>query len=407
LEEVKMEISISNLVILMLLIVTAIVIVIGLKAHFSSIHFHFQKEKAEIEKSYNRKLGFEEHKRVELQREIETLKKENEKNIYFLISIPEIVKDLVSNLSFEETVSSIFRLVKSLIDPGIIKLYMFDNTSNCLSLVRAYGSEGENKNIIKVGEGVIGLAAENKMLITHTLQLPNANYDGIDIAVPILFKESLLGVIGLGNIKEKGDNEKRFLSMIADLAGISLQSSTYLKVVQREAITDSLTGLYNRRYLFEKAKVVAQHAITRHSPVSVFIFDIDYFKRYNDVNGHAEGDGLLVELSRLIRENSRATDIVARFGGEEFIVIMPDTDKNSAWTYAEKIRKLIEEFSFNNREKQPSGYVSISGGVASFPFDGNSLNAVIRRADEALYESKKSGRNRVKRYEPFDFSMAL
>ena len=395
-----MEINSASLIILMLFIVTAIAIIIGLRAHFSSIRSHFQAEKAEIEKNYNRK-------RQEFQGEIETLKQDKEKHIQFLISIPEIVKNLVSNSSFEETVSSIFRLVKSLIDPEIIKLYMFDSTNDCLSLVRAYGSEGENKNIIKVGEGVIGLAAENKMLVTHTFQLPNANYDGIDIAVPILFKESLLGVIGLGNIKEKGDNEKRFLSMIADLAGISLQSSTYLKVVQREAITDSLTGLYNRRYLFEKAKVVAQHAITRHSPVSVFIFDIDYFKRYNDVNGHTEGDGLLVELSRLIRENSRATDIVARFGGEEFIVIMPDTDKNSAWTYAEKIRKLIEEFSFNNREKQPSGYVSISGGVASFPFDGNSLNAVIRRADEALYESKKSGRNRVKRYEPFDFSMAL
>lgn len=395
-----MEISSSSLIIPTLFIVTAIAIIVSIRAHFSSIRSHFQEEKAEIEKNYNRK-------RQEFQREIESLKQEKEKHIQFLISIPEIVKNLVSSFSFEETVSSIFRLVKSLIDPGIIKFYMFDSTNNCLSLVRAYGSEGENKNIVKVGEGVIGLAAENKMLVTHTFQLPNANYDGIDIAVPILFKESLLGVIGLGNIKEKGDNEKRFLSMIADLAGISLQSSTYLKIVQEEAITDSLTGLYNRRYLFEKAKVVAQHAITRHSPVSVFIFDIDYFKRYNDVNGHAEGDGLLVELSRLIKENSRATDIVARFGGEEFIVLMPDTDKDSAWIYAEKIRKLIEEYPFNNREKQPSGYVSISGGVASFPFDGNSLNAVIRRADEALYESKKSGRNRVTRYEPFDFSMAL
>lgn len=401
-----MEIGSSSLIISMLFIVTAIAIIVSIRAHFSSIRSHFQEEKAEIEKNYNRKLGFEEHKRLEFQREIESLKQEREKHIQFLISIPEIVKNLASNLSFEETVSSIFRLIKSLIDPAIIKLYMFDRANNCLSLVRAYGSEGENKNIVKVGEGVMGLAAENKMLVTRTFQLPNAN-DGIDIAVPILFKESLLGVIGLGNIKEKGDNEKRFLSMIADLAGISLQSSTYLKIVQEEAITDSLTGLYNRRYLFEKAKVVAQHAITRQSLVSVFIFDIDYFKRYNDINGHAEGDSLLVELSRLIKENSRGTDVVARFGGEEFIVLMPDTDKDSAWIYAEKIRKLIEEYPFKNREKQPSGYVSISGGVASFPFDGNSLNAVIRRADEALYESKKSGRNRVTRYEPFDFSMAL
>jgi diguanylate cyclase (GGDEF)-like protein len=395
-----MELSSSTLIIsvIFIIIITATAIIVGIRSHY-------QEEKAEIEKNYNKKLGFEDHKRIELQREIESLKQEKERHIQFLISIPEIVKNLVSNLSFEETVSSIFRLIRSLIDPEIIKLYMFDIPSNSLLLVHAYGSEEESKNILNIGEGVIGLAAENKMLVSRTSQVSDA-YDGIDIGVPILFKERLLGVIGLGKIKEKGGNEKRFISMIADLAGVSLQSSSYLKIVKEEASTDSLTGLHNRRYLFETAKEVTQKAIAHHSPVSVFIFDIDHFKRYNDINGHAEGDRILVELSRLLKENSRGTDVVARFGGEEFIVLMPDTDKDSSLRYAEKIRKVIEEYPFNHREKQPSGYISISGGIAAFPFDGNSLSAVIRRADEALYESKRSGRNRVMRYEPFQFSMA-
>ncbi len=399
-----MEFSSPSLVISMLFIITAIAIIVGIKSHFSSIRSHFQEEKAEIEKNYNKKLGFEEHKRMELQREIEILKYEKERHIQFVISIPEIVKNLASNQSFEETVSSIFHLIRSLIDPEIIKLYMLDRAANSLFLVHAYGSGEESKSILNIGEGIIGVAAENKMLVLRTAQLSDA-YDGIDIAVPILFKERLLGAIGLGKIKEKGGNEKRFISMIADLAGISLQSSTYLKMVKEEASTDSLTGLHNRRYLFETAKEIAQKAIARHSPVSVFIFDIDHFKRYNDLNGHYEGDHLLVELSKLLKENSRGTDVVARFGGEEFIVLMPDTDKDSASRYAEKIRKLIEEHPFNHREMQPAGYVSISGGVAAFPFDGNSLSAVIRRSDEALYESKRSGRNRITRYEPFQFSM--
>ncbi len=399
-----MEFSSPSLVISMLFIITAIAIIVGIRSHFSSIRSHFQEEKAEIEKNYNKKLGFEEHKRMELQREIEILKYEKERHIQFVISIPEIVKNLASNQSFEETVSSIFHLIRSLIDPEIIKLYMLDRAANSLFLVHAYGSGEESKSILNIGEGIIGVAAENKMLVLRTAQLSDA-YDGIDIAVPILFKERLLGAIGLGKIKEKGGNEKRFISMIADLAGISLQSSTYLKMVKEEASTDSLTGLHNRRYLFETAKEIAQKAIARHSPVSVFIFDIDHFKRYNDLNGHSEGDHLLVELSKLLKENSRGTDVVARFGGEEFIVLMPDTDKDSASRYAEKIRKLIEEHPFNHREMQPAGYVSISGGVAAFPFDGNSLSAVIRRSDEALYESKRSGRNRITRYEPFQFSM--
>ena len=397
-----MELNSPALTVSILSIIAAAIIIVGSKVYF---RFNFQEEKSEIEKQYIKKLGFEEHKRMELQREIGTLKREKERHIQFLISIPDIVKNLVSNLSFEETVSSIFHLIRSLIDPEIIKLYMFDREANSLVLVQAYGSQEDGKNILNIGEGIIGVAAENKMLVTRTSQISDS-YDGIDIAVPILFKERLLGIIGLGKIRDKSGNEKRFMSMIADLAGVSLQSSTYLKMVKEEASTDSLTGLYNRRYLFETAKEFAQKAIAHNSPVSVFILDIDHFKRYNDINGHAEGDKLLVELSRLFKENSRGTDVVARFGGEEFIVLMPDTDKNSAFGYSETIRKLIEQHPFDHREKQPSGYVSISGGVAAFPFDGNSLNAVIRRADEALYESKRSGRNRVTRYEPFQFSLS-
>jgi diguanylate cyclase (GGDEF)-like protein len=122
------------------------------------------------------------------------------------------------------------------------------------------------------------------------------------------------------------------------------------------------------------------------------------------MHGHPEGDYLLKELSRILKENSREGDVTARYGGEEFIVLMPDTDKEGAVVYGEKIRKVIESYPFRHREKQPLGYLSVSGGVASFPFDGSSIEAAIRCADEALYESKRSGRNMITRYEPFQFS---
>ncbi|MBM4128555.1 MAG: GGDEF domain-containing protein, partial [Nitrospira sp.] len=208
----------------------------------------------------------------------------------------------------------------------------------------------------------------------------------------------------LGKIKMMGGNERRFIAMVADLAGVTLQSCEYLETAKTEAITDALTGLYNRRYFYERAREAAYKAISYNSPISIFIFDIDHFKKYNDLNGHAEGDYLLREISKLLKEQSRGTDVIARYGGEEFIVLMPGTDKESAYTYSEKIRQVIEHFPFRHREKQPAGFVSVSGGVASFPFDGNSIDAVIRLADEALYDSKRSGRNMVKKYEPFQFS---
>jgi len=130
------------------------------------------------------------------------------------------------------------------------------------------------------------------------------------------------------------------------------------------------------------------------------MFDIDHFKKYNDNNGHAEGDYLLGKLGLLLKENTRGRDITARYGGEEFIVMLPNTDKKGAYLYAEKIRKLIASTAFRHREKQPLGLISISGGIATFPSDSDTIEATVKLADIALYKSKEAGRNRVMCYEP-------
>lgn len=390
------------MVILLLGVATAIAI----KTYKLGKQTGIQQEKTqwlEKEKDYYKRFLAEESLREKYQKEAETLQKEKERYIHFLVNIPDIVRSFISDLSFEEIVSSIFRLTKSLVEPEIIELYMLDVSTNSLILVHHYGSKKDQESVVKLGEGIIGLAAENSMVVSQAVQHLRG-IDDIEFAAPILFKERLIGVMGLSKIKISDGNEMRFISMIADLAGVSLQNCEFLGTAKEEAITDALTGLYNRRYFFEKAREAAHKAIKHHSPISIFIFDIDHFKKYNDMHGHPEGDYLLKELSRILKENSREGDVTARYGGEEFIVLMPDTDKEGAVVYGEKIRKVIESYPFRHREKQPLGYLSVSGGVASFPFDGSSIEAVIRCADEALYESKRSGRNMITRYEPFQFS---
>jgi diguanylate cyclase (GGDEF)-like protein len=364
-------------------------------------------EMMEIEKNYTKKLNIEISKNDELQRDINNLKEKNQIYLNFLIKIPDAVKNLNSNLSFDETISSIIRLTKNIIDAGVIELYIFNKGINSIELIAAYGSKKKEKVSIEYGVGLLGTAMENKVTFSRTaFQCSKCTEtdDGIDIAAPILFKGELIGMIGIGNIKSSSGNERRFISMVADFAGVALQNCEHLETAQKEANTDELTGLYNRRYFFERAIEAAQKALNYNSPLSIFIFDIDHFKKYNDTNGHAEGDYLLKELSRLLRENSRGINIIARYGGEEFIVLVTNTDKNGAFIYAENIRKLVENHPFKNREKQPNGYVSISGGVATFPHDGDTIDLVVKHADEALYISKKSGRNMVTRYEPFHFS---
>jgi diguanylate cyclase (GGDEF)-like protein len=397
---------IDLIIIIMVILLLGVAAAIAVKTYKLGKQTGIQQEKTqwlEKEKDYYKRFLAEESLREKYQKEAETLQKEKERYIHFLVNIPDIVRSFISDLSFEEIVSSIFRLTKSLVEPEIIELYMLDVNTNSLILVHHNGSKKDQESVVKLGEGIIGLAAENRMVVSQAIQHLRG-IDDIEFAAPILFKERLIGVIGLSKIKISDGNEMRFISMIADLAGVSLQNCEFIGTAKEEAITDALTGLYNRRYFFEKAREAAHKAIKHHSPISIFIFDIDHFKKYNDMHGHPEGDYLLKELSRILKENSREGDVTARYGGEEFIVLMPDTDKEGAVLYGEKIRKVIENYPFRHREKQPLRCVSVSGGVASFPFDGSSVEAVIRCADEALYESKRSGRNMITRYEPFQFS---
>lgn len=357
----------------------------------------------EDQKKSEKGIALIESSKNELLREIENLKRLNERYLYFIVRIPETVKNLNSNLTFDETISSIIRFTKDIIDTDCIELYLYNEANKQFELEAAYGSNKKKRITVPYGEGVIGNAAELKIITTREslLSISKKADDQIFLGAPIMFRNRLIGVLGIGKIKSSTGDEKRLIAMIADLAGVSLQNCERLSSAQEEANTDALTGLYSRKYFAERSLDEAQKAISYNFPISIFMFDIDHFKKYNDNNGHAEGDYLLKELARLLKENTRGLDVIARYGGEEFIVLLPNTDKKGAYLYGEKIRSLIESTPFRHREKQPLGFVSISGGVATFPLDGDTIESIIKLADAALYKSKEAGRNRITKYEHF------
>lgn len=160
------------------------------------------------------------------------------------------------------------------------------------------------------------------------------------------------------------------------------------------AVTDPLTGLYNRRYLDSHLQTLVDRALARRRPLSVMITDIDRFKSVNDTLGHDGGDEVLREFARRLRKNVRGMDLACRFGGEEFVIAMPDTDGTVARSVAERVREEIANtpFSVSNQ----SLGVTVSVGVASLKADAeDSMQDLLKRADRALYEAKNSGRNRV------------
>ncbi len=347
----------------------------------------------------------------DLRGDIEELNRLNDRYLSFLLKIPTVVQRLNATMKVDEIISSVIDLINEMITTKTVEFYLLDGSDNYLKEVSSR-SEEQQHALYAIGEGMVGLAAQHRMvqmrdhfnkmqIAMNDVQQPESN---LWMAVPVQFKERLLGVIGIGAVSQPVGNEIDLMKMIADIAGVALINQTMLGEAKHKANTDALTGLNNRNYLFHMAQNFVEKAIREGSEISIFLFDIDHFKHYNDTNGHDEGDTLLKEISDIMRAVTRKNSVIVRYGGEEFIVMLPGITKEEAFIYAERLRERIAEYPFRHRETQPLGRVSISGGVASFPVDGDSIYKVIQLADMSLYKAKAEGRNRIILHQSYLFS---
>lgn len=172
---------------------------------------------------------------------------------------------------------------------------------------------------------------------------------------------------------------------------------THTEVLKKEATTDALTGVYNRRFFDEHFKVTLGHAMRQRVPLSVFMVDIDYFKQYNDFYGHVAGDKTLIQVATTLRKQLlRATDVLARYGGEEFVLLLPNMAEQDAANFAEKIRLAIWTLALPHKRSPLQQQISISVGYSHFQNDMNlDPNNLLKTADYALYEAKRNGRNQA------------
>ena len=161
------------------------------------------------------------------------------------------------------------------------------------------------------------------------------------------------------------------------------------------AITDPLTNLYNFGFFRDRLEIEVDRAHQTGDPVSLAIFDIDHFKRYNDTHGHHEGNKVLEKVAEILKRVGRRGDVVARYGGEEFVALLYGAQRDEACRFAEAVRVAIEAHDFPGRSTQPEGRITLSGGVASLPADAADDLSLIKAADANLYRAKEEGRNRV------------
>lgn len=216
------------------------------------------------------------------------------------------------------------------------------------------------------------------------------------LAVPVLFNKEYIGCIFLYSEDDIQEISNILYILSEKLGKFAITINNYNKV-QQSAITDPLTGLYNRNYLTENLKNIIKKANEEKKPTSLLILDVDNFKRFNDTKGHLEGDKILKDIGRIIINNFNSENICCRYGGEEFVIIMPETKQQDAFAKSEKLRTDIEK----------SCELTISIGLITSQNSSLSHAEMLKNADEALYKAKNSGKNKSVQYISIDKSLGI
>lgn len=211
------------------------------------------------------------------------------------------------------------------------------------------------------------------------------------LVAPLIVEGRIIGALYINDFKKRvlRAEDISIFSIISVYAALTIERVKSIEDMRMMSIVDGLTGLFNHRYMMEQLQK-EYHRSFRHGTIfSVIMLDIDKFKPYNDNYGHLEGNKVLKEMAAIFRNGSRVTDVVGRFGGEEFCIVVPELGREDTVKFAEKLLREVAAYSFPNRE------ITLSAGVATYKKDGDSPMELLERADEYLYQAKHQGRNRV------------
>jgi diguanylate cyclase (GGDEF)-like protein len=322
-----------------------------------------------------------------------------------------IIKVANDTLDPSKVLQLIMDNVQKLIPCEAWSILLLKEGQNVLKFERARGAgaSGLMYSTLKVGEGIAGWVAKNrKAVIVNDAECDprfNSKFDrAINfrtksiLCVPLISRNRLLGVVELINKKGRTYRfSKRDLQTASTLLGpiaVSLHNALLFKEGQKLAITDDLTKLYNNRFVNNFLTDWTNKPSTSVRNASLIFLDLDGFKTVNDRYGHLVGGRTLVEVGQIIFSNVRKKDVVARYGGDEFIVILPDTGSEEALVIAEKIRLAIRNYDFMKALAKEI-HLSASFGISVFPLHGRTVTELIQKADNAMYTVKYSGKDAV------------
>jgi len=321
-----------------------------------------------------------------------------------------ITKDLTSSLDLDSIIENIMKHIVEITGAKGWSLYLFDEEFETLYLARTHRRrKGKGKKItVELGDGIAGWVAKEGVPVI----IPDVSQDrrfcaGLDegeigakkslICVPLKSKGRILGVIEIMDKKRNQPFNKYDLGIIlkiVDHASLAIENASLYQKMAELAITDDLTKLFNSRYLNRTMETEIARCERYDTSVSLIFMDIDYFKNINDHYGHLIGSKVLVEMGQLLIKGLRSIDIVSRYGGDEFVIVLPQTPPSTAHQIAERLRKSIHKHVFL-RSEGLNLRLTASFGVASYPESARSKEELLRLADEAMYRVKNKTRDGV------------
>lgn len=323
----------------------------------------------------------------------------------------QVGKTVTSTLDIKQVLNVLMDKITELLQPRNWSMLLIDDDTQELYFEIVVGEGAEKiKNIrMKIGEGICGwVAREAKPLLISDVNKDPRFSKKVDdvtkfkteaiVAVPMVSKGKVLGVIELINKKEGGgefnNDDLKLLQTLADYAAIALENAHNYKRIHELTIRDDVTRLFNSRHMHHLIATEVERAQKTKTPFSLVFLDLDYFKTVNDTHGHQLGSLLLGELGDLIKESLGPTGIGTRYGGDEFVLLLPNTPQKVALGYVEKLRESIKAQTFLTA-KGLKVKLTASFGVATYPDNANNKDDLVRAADQAMYRVKETSRDNI------------
>ncbi len=322
----------------------------------------------------------------------------------------ELGKALTSSLQLDQVLRTIMEKIDEFLRPENWSLLLLDEATQELYFELAVGKASQAlKDVrVKVGQGIAGWVAQNGEVVVVPDTSKDTRFFGkVDektkmetqsiVAVPVKFRDTCLGVIELINcVGPEGFDPRdlKLLEALSDFAAIALENARHVKRIHELTITDDCTTLYNARHMSFILETEIYRSQRYNYEFSLVFIDLDHFKQINDTHGHLIGSKLLAEIGYALKSHCRLIDFAFRYGGDEFVILLPQTSKDNALNVARRLHKMVRETVWLN-DAGLRVHVTPSIGVSSYPVDSRTKEGLLHLADEAMYLVKNTNRDSV------------